>query len=69
MCTIATLNSPQSSRNLFAKQLKRDAPVKEIAAVMKATLRMIYHIKKQYEETSGIPELKRAGRSVGLKNS
>jgi len=44
------------------KQLDKGTPVKEIAAVMRVTSRRIYQIKKQYEETGQIPELKQAGR-------
>ena len=36
--------------------------MREIAAVMRVTPRRIYQIKKQYEETGKIPELKQAGR-------
>ena len=43
------------------KQLE-GTPVKEIAAVMRVTPRRIYQLKKQYEETSKIPELKQSGR-------
>jgi putative transposase len=44
------------------KQLEKGTPVKEIAAVMRVTPRRIYQLKKQYEETGQIPELKQAGR-------
>lgn len=44
------------------KQLDKETPVKEIAAVMRITPRRIYQLKKQYEETGEIPELKRPGR-------
>ncbi|WP_456370758.1 IS481 family transposase [Geoglobus sp.] len=44
------------------KQLNKGTSVKEIAAVMRITPRRIYQIKKQYEETGWIPELKQAGR-------
>ena len=44
------------------KQLNKNTPVKEIAAVMRVTPRRIYQIKKQYEETAKIPELKQPGR-------
>ena len=43
-------------------QLEKGTPVKEIAAVMRVTPRRIYQLKKQYEETGNIPELKQPGR-------
>jgi len=44
------------------KQLEKGTPVKEIATVMRVTPRRIYQIKKQYEETGKIPELRQPGR-------
>jgi putative transposase len=44
------------------KQLEKGTAVKEIAAVMRVTPRRIYQLKKQYEETGNIPELKQPGR-------
>ncbi|AGK61207.1 hypothetical protein Asulf_01209 [Archaeoglobus sulfaticallidus PM70-1] len=32
------------------RQLDRGAPLKEIAAVIRVTLRKVYQIKKQYKE-------------------
>jgi len=44
------------------RQLNKNTPVKEIAAVMRVTERRIYQLQKQYRETGQIPELKRAGK-------
>ena len=44
------------------RQLDKGTPVKEIAAVMRVTPRRIYQLKKQYEETGEIPELRQPGR-------
>ena len=44
------------------RQLNKNTPIKEIAAVMRVTERRIYQIQKQYRETGKPPELKRAGR-------
>ena len=44
------------------RQLEKGTLVREIAAVMRVTPRRIYQLKKQYEESGKIPELKRAGR-------
>ncbi|AEA46105.1 IS481 family transposase [Archaeoglobus veneficus] len=46
--------------------LNKGTPVREIAAVMRVTPRRIYQLKKQYEETGKIPELKQAGRKPKL---
>jgi len=46
----------------IVRQLNKGTPVKEIAAVMRVTPRRIYQLKKQYEETGNIPELKQPGR-------
>jgi len=46
----------------ITRQLDEGTPVREIAAVMRVMPRRIYQIKKQYEETGEIPELKQAGR-------
>ncbi len=48
------------------RQLDEGTPVREIAAVMRVTPRRIYQLKKQYEETGKIPELKQAGRKPKL---
>jgi putative transposase len=44
------------------RQLNKGTPVREIAAVMRVTPRRIYQIKKPYEETGQIPELRQPGR-------
>ncbi len=44
------------------RQLDKGTPVKEIAAVMRITPRRVYQLKKQYEQTGKIPELKQLGR-------
>jgi len=71
ICSIPKLfHNPTLVRKLTNKkirwiirQLDRGTPVKEIAAVMRVTPRRIYQIKKQYEETGEIPELRQSGRT------
>jgi len=45
------------------RQLEKGTSVKEISAVMRVTSRRIYQLKKQYEETGKIPELKQPTHS------
>jgi len=44
------------------RQLDKGNPIREIATVMRVTPRRIYQLKKHYEETKQIPELKQPGR-------